>query len=76
MPTLEEHIEQRFKDNEKLSSTEHKLILNKIDNIDKRFSEKIGILEKSSKEFQTYKNYIIGIVILISFVAPLILNLI
>lgn len=76
MPTLEEHIEQRFRDNEKLSSTEHKLILNKIDNIDKRFSEKIGLLEKSSKEFQTYKNYIIGIVILISFVAPLILNLI
>lgn len=75
MMSLEAHIEQRFKDNEKLSSTEHKLILNKIDNIDKRFGEKIVLLEKSAKEFQTYKNYIIGIVILISFVAPFILNL-
>jgi len=71
-----ETLAQMFEDNKKLSTLEHTIILNKIDHIEKRFGDKIVILEKSSNEFQTYKNYIIGIVILISFVAPLILNLI
>lgn len=69
-----ETLQQMFHDNEKLSSSEHKNIVDKIEHIEKQFGAKIVVLEASAKEFQSWKNYIIGIVALISFAVPIGLN--
>ncbi len=66
-----EILEQMFVDNQILSTAEHKNIIDKIEHIEERFSEKIDSLEESSKEFQTYKNYGIGIFSLITFIAAI-----
>jgi hypothetical protein len=66
-----ETLQQMFEDNKILSTTEHNAIINRIDNIDKKFSEKICDLEKSSDEFQAWKSYAIAIVALISFFVPI-----
>ena len=71
MVDLEQMINQRFIDNEKLSTAQHKLIFEKIDNIDTRFTEKIEKLEKSSNEFQKWKHYIIAVVAIISLAIPI-----
>jgi hypothetical protein len=66
-----ETLEQRLNDNEKLSTTEHKIIIEKIEHIEQRFSEKIIVLEKSSDEFQVWKSYSIAVVAIITFAVPL-----
>ncbi len=74
-----ETIEQMFSDGKELSITQHNVLLEKIsgvsdkvDHIEKKFDMKIDELEKSSNEFQTWKNYIIAIIILIGFVTPVV----
>lgn len=65
MTTLET-IERIIHDNEKLSTVEHGYILDRIERLEKKFDEKIVVLDKNAYEFQAWKNYIIGIIAVIS----------
>lgn len=62
-----------------LSIAQHQFIVDKIENMDrkidhieKNLENKIINLEKSSEEFQTWKNYMVAIVIVIGFIVPVI----
>ena len=74
-----ETLEQMFRDNKELSIIQHQSIIEKIDNIsheviklEKKFDCKIVELEESSKEFQSWKNYVIAIIVIIGFITPVV----
>ena len=64
---INDRMDQRFIDNEKLSTAQHQNIIDKID----RFSERVSCVEKSSEEFQTFKKYGTGITSFILFIAAI-----
>ncbi len=70
MPSFET-LEQLIHDNEKLTTIQHEYILDRIERLEKKFDEKIVVLDKGNYEFQTWKNYIIGVVAVVSIIISL-----
>jgi len=66
-----ETLEQLIHDNEKLTTMQHEHILDRIDRLEKKFDEKIVILDKGNYEFQAWKNYIVGVVTIVSIMVSL-----
>lgn len=64
-----ETLQQMMEDAKELSTSQHNLILNRIEHLEKRLDEKIVPLEESSKEWQKYKHYIVAVATIISVVA-------
>lgn len=76
MNDFERMLEQRFIDNEKLSTAQHQNIVDKIQNLEKNLTPRISALETTSEEWKSYKSYIIMIVALISFGVPIALAIV